>query len=114
MPEDHLPPENRRSRRYPCVLEALCLSGGPGWLIRVLDVSTHGMAIETDEAMEVGTVLMLKPYSPSEMPLPRLQIRITRATRKGHAGWILGAEFLEPVSEEQLDLLFRDSGPGPT
>jgi len=104
------PTEKRRSRRYACVLEAIFPSGErtafhPVWPVRVLDISKHRLGLQAGEAIEVGALLTIKLYYAAERSLPRLQIRIVRATEQADATWIMGAEFIEPLSDEQLDLM---------
>lgn len=109
-PPDEPRPDNRRSRRYACVLEAVCRSGekttfSPAWPVRVIDISKHGIGIQAGEAIEVGTRLLINVFDASEATYPSLQVCIVREAVPVGNAWVMGAEFLEPLSDEQLDVM---------
>jgi hypothetical protein len=102
--------EKRRSTRYACVLDATVQGGArthfwPGWPVRVLDISRHGLAMHVGEECPAGTVLTVKLYYADRKSLSPMPVRIVRATREPNGTWIVGAEFVEPLSEEQLQPL---------
>jgi hypothetical protein len=104
------PVEKRRSVRYACVLEAT-LAGGettrfwPGWPARVLDISQHGVGMHVGEECAEGTILSVKLYYGDGQSCEPLPVEIVRSSRQPNGTWIVGAAFLQPISEEQLKLL---------
>src|SRR5262245_30296550 len=108
-PSDQSAADKRRSRRYACVLEAICRGEttkfSPAWPVRVVDVSKHGIGIQASEAIEVGTRLMINLFDASETSYPSLQVCIIREAVQVGDAWVMGAQFVDPLTDEQLDLM---------
>jgi hypothetical protein len=107
--------ERRRSVRYACVLAAVDVSGNaafvpvlpvmPGWPIRILDISMHGIGIHAGDELAEGAQLTIRLYSRGGQPSAARQVRIVRTSQQTDGTWIAGAEFIEPIAEEELQML---------
>jgi hypothetical protein len=105
------PVERRRSPRYACVLEAAWVKGGttafqPVWPARVLDISRHGLGMHVAECFPEGTVLTLTLHHMGQKEaLGQYQVRVVRTTRQPNGTWCLGADFSQPLTEQELRML---------
>lgn len=102
--------EKRRSTRFACVLDATLQDGAttrfsPGWPVRVLDISQHGVGMHVGEECPEGAVLTVKLYYDGHKSLPPRPVRIVRTTPQPNGTWIVGAEFVEPIGEDEVRLL---------
>jgi hypothetical protein len=81
------------------------------WYANIRDVSSSGLSLHVLRRWEPGTFLATEPMiapadAPSEFPQCRV-IHAVKATEGG--GWILGCEFSQPLHEDQLVALLRES-----
>jgi hypothetical protein len=99
--------------RYACILGAVDISGKaafmpvlePGWPIRVVDISRHGIGIQAGDQLDEGTLLTISLYSRIGKPSAPRQVRIVRASQQADGTWIGGAEFIEPIDDDELQTL---------
>jgi PilZ domain len=114
-PGDHSTPrsEQRQAVRYACILAAVDVTGQqtfmpvlmPGWPIRVLNISTHGIGIHAGDQLDEGTLLTIRLYGRSDQPSAPRQARIVHATQQADGTWIAGAAFIEPIGDDELQML---------
>ncbi len=102
------PVEQRQHVRYACKLRAARTRDKsetfkPAHLGRILNISRDGIALHLGEHFEVGTLLTIQLYASFTQPVSAtIEIRVVHITRQPHGTWVLGAEFLAPLSETEL------------
>jgi hypothetical protein len=78
-----------------------------GWLGRVRDISSGGMALTSKQRFEPGTVLMVELETRAGWPR-RLFVQVIHATQDREDRWIIGCAFASPLSEEELRKLLEE------
>jgi hypothetical protein len=102
--------ERRRWVRFSTDLEALCTPAGAestneaerAWAARVLNISQGGIALSVARRFERNTGLVIDLLIPSDPPPQSLRARVARIAKAPSGNWIVGCEFLWPISEEEL------------
>jgi hypothetical protein len=82
-----------------------------GWWGSVRDVSLGGLAIALSQRLSPGTPLIIDKPLRSGKPWHALSVRVVHATACAE-GWLLGCEFAQPLSEEDLEALLQPAEPG--
>jgi hypothetical protein len=110
--------ERRAWLRFPSDRDIICKPpirlphGEPevSWLGNVRDVSSAGIGLDMSRRFEPGAELIIELSSKAGETL-RLPVCVVHATPQEQGRWIIGCEFLFPLSEEQLrTFLAEDSG----
>src|SRR5207245_11727322 len=109
--------EQRRSgARYLCHIKALYNKDDKSqhqdetWnMARIIDVSTCGIALILQRHLVPGTVLALEPLLPSWHPQWNLTAKIMNLRPGPKHSWRVGCEFLEPLTNDQLQVLLQNS-----
>jgi hypothetical protein len=110
--------ERRQAVRYACILAAVDVSGQlafmpalmPGWPVRVLNISRSGVGIHAGDQLDEGTLLTIRLYDRTGKPSAPHQVRIIHATQQADGTWMAGAAFIEPIGDEELQLLLCGQG----
>ena len=102
--------ERRASVRHASTMEAsyhpiAVPAFGPSCPARIWDVSLGGMALIVPHSYEAGAVLSVVPEVLPESLSPALEARVLHVTPHADGLWMAGCEFLNPLSEEELDAL---------
>lgn len=98
--------ERRAWVRFRAEQEVTCSSdeASTGWLGRLRDISTGGVALALRRRFEPGSVLELELETKSGCPR-RLSVRVVHATQERNDRWIIGCAFASPLSKEELEEL---------
>jgi hypothetical protein len=118
MGEEQTPPaapERRRETRRPCApgreLVMLALPGPEFLWGRAVNASAQGVALLLGRALPVGVAAsLLNTRAP---PGTRLvsRVRVARVDAWPHGdGWLVGCEFLEPLTEVEVRSFVPDPG----
>jgi hypothetical protein len=100
--------EKRKAIRYCCKLRAARSVTGtvafkPSRLARVLNISRYGIALHVYEPYEVGAILVIRLHASLGEPIsPDMEIRLVHTTPQANGTWVLGAAFMEELTESQL------------
>lgn len=105
--------ERRSSSRFPGEQDltcqpAVCLHRsevGTTWLGRVVDISRTGIGFATSRWFAPGTVLSIMLSDESKGLLLRMPARVVHAMPKRKSRWMIGCEFISPLSAEELQML---------
>jgi PilZ domain len=97
--------DRRRWTRHPSNLQAVCWSAGsenPGtWLARVRDISGGGLGLIAPRKLPLGAVLHLQLVAPHLADQKPLKAEVMFMSQNSQDEWILGCEFLTPLTPEQ-------------
>jgi serine/threonine protein kinase len=104
--------ERRAAVRYPlgvatdCAVEASLhdrqAEADHQWPAAVADLSCGGLALVMARRLERGTVVVVDlETAPGKLPRS-LQARVVRVQSRGYGRWLVGCQFLEPLSPQEL------------
>ena len=100
--------DQRQSIRYACILDATCEGKtrhfGIGWVARVVNISTGGLGMHLGEKFAAGTILTVVIHGPGEAQVAG-KVRVIHCSEQADGTWSVGAAFLAPLSEVELDRL---------
>jgi c-di-GMP-binding flagellar brake protein YcgR len=100
---------NRRGAvRYQCApaTPGQVQLGGEEWQRAwVLDLSLGGIGLLLSRAIEPGTQIVVHLKNATRDKVYQLTARICHATRQPDGDWILGCEFIEKLTDDQMDAL---------
>jgi hypothetical protein len=74
-----------------------------GWLGKVRDVSTGGIALTLTRPFEAGTILILELEA--EATELRRVIEVVHAAPETDGHWVIGCVFANPLGEDELQIL---------
>lgn len=99
----------RRWVRFPCNVETVCYTceAAPGERrpARIVNISPGGVGLLLPCEFAAGTILSLElPSADGEAPR-KVLVRVLRALENSTAGWFLGCEFADRLSEQELQTL---------
>ena len=96
--------ERRRAPRFQCLRVMSCLLRQTNERIwgRVRDISTGGIGLVTSTKVEPGTHLILELKSVAFLPPRTLPARVAHATPRASGSWLIGCQFDQPLSGEEL------------
>ena len=84
----------RRRGSQVAVLIADASGQGPQFRGLVIDRSVGGVRLGVDAAVEVGTILSIRPaHAPPIVPWTQVEVK---HQRRADGGWILGCQFVQP------------------
>jgi hypothetical protein len=113
-PKMSLEIERRAWRRFPNEQDIIChpVTSGPrgepelAWLGKVRDISPAGIGLSMsrrfDPGVELVAELSVKPDASLLLP-----VRVVHATPHEKEQWIIGCEFIFPLSQEELQICLR-------
>ena len=103
----HSGPERRSGARYACGLEAVCLVGSSGKVLRttarIVDISAGGIGLILKERFEEGTQIMVRLLTTAvTRPLP---VKVVHLVEIAPHYYLLGGAFTTPFSANELHKL---------
>ncbi len=110
--------ERRAWVRHPCSRHALSQrfaqgSGEPWCPAQIRDISTGGFCLHTSRRFEPGTVLSVDLAADAGRRAPLPTARVRRASAGEGGVWLIGCQFLTPLSDDEFEALCRQSGAEP-
>jgi hypothetical protein len=107
---DSQPPtgERRASARLPCNQETFCqpIAARRGddwrWPARIRDISLRGVGLLLSRRFERGTILVIELQGTGKVCERMMIARVIHATPQESGDWIVGCEFINPLSDEDL------------
>lgn len=101
-------PDRRRGVRYACILEARSagksIPVGTGWVARITDISITGIGLHFGQKLPDDSDLVLGIHG-KDYTLEPVQVRVIRCLEQPGGSWFMGAAFVTPLEEEQLQRL---------
>jgi hypothetical protein len=102
--------ERRVRVRHQTDRESLCQRGEgrldhAWWLARIVDISSTGIGVVLRQRFPAGTMLTIELQNSAGDVSRTLQTRVIHTTPHPDGGWVLGCEFVSPLSEEDLKVL---------
>jgi hypothetical protein len=93
-----------------CRLAAACPIEQPSsvWFGRLWDISRGGGALLLTRSFLEGSTLVIELSHPANGDPRFFLVRVAYSKREGGLGWIIGCEFLRPLSEEEWQGLVRE------
>jgi hypothetical protein len=76
-----------------------------GWFGRLWDISLGGAAVLLTQPFEEGSMLALELSGPANGEPRCFLAQVAYSRRAGGKGWLIGCEFLQPLSEDELRAL---------
>jgi hypothetical protein len=71
----------------------------------IIDLSLGGVGLLLSRPLEMGLDLVLHLRSDSQKRKFELTARVAHASRQPDGDWVIGCEFLQPVTDDVLDAL---------
>jgi hypothetical protein len=113
-PKTLLKIERRAWLRFPNEQDIIChpVTGRPqdepelAWLGKVRDISPAGIGLSMSRRFEPGAELIAELSVKRDASL-LLPVRVIHATPDEKGQWIIGCEFIFPLSEEELQICLR-------
>ncbi|CAN5303998.1 hypothetical protein BH10PLA2_BH10PLA2_04020 [soil metagenome] len=97
--------DRRRWTRHPSDIQAVSWGNAQGksqsWVARVRDISEGGIGLLAPCRPQLGAVLQLQLRSPNLIDQKLIQAEVMFVSQHAAGEWILGCEFLAPLSDEQ-------------
>jgi hypothetical protein len=108
--------EQRAWVRFATSQEACCQfiavlrneEGETGWWGRLRNVSTGGLALGLKRCFKAGSFLVIQISDRANGEPRRFPVRVASATAQANGDWLIGCEFLHPLSEEALQALLQE------
>ena len=107
--KEYFGPNRRASIRYRCARPiprrmtiAESFTSVDAW---VVDISAKGLGLLLDRPLENGTLLFVELEATPRASPVELLANVTRATPIGEAEWLIGCEFVNGLSEEELQAI---------
>jgi hypothetical protein len=75
------------------------------WLGRFREVSREGLSLVLRRRFEPGTALTIELSDKPRRGVRSFPVQVVHATPEGKSRWIIGCEFLRPLSDEELQTL---------
>lgn len=98
--------------RFDSELEAACKPSGAlkdaGWAGTVVNISAGGVAVVLRHRFRVGTPLVVEIKSRSGKLMRAIQVRVRHVrvdTRQSVCQWMLGCQFVTPLSDREVEEL---------
>ena len=102
------PVDRRRWTRHPSNLRAICSVASQDfpdtWMASVRDISDGGIGIVAPCKPALGALLDLQLISPNLADLAPLQAEVMFVSQQSAREWVLGCEFLAPLTPQQQEL----------
>jgi hypothetical protein len=90
--------------RFSCDLATSCAPAGSdeAWPARIVNVAPCGLGLVVPGQVGQGTVLVLDVPGARSGQSRRVLVRVVQAAAQEEGGWLLGCEFTEQLSDEDL------------
>jgi len=72
------------------------------WTARVRDISATGVGLLCDRAFDGGRLLRIELQAAEAKAVLPLQACVVRSVKQAGGDWLVGAAFIEKLSDEQL------------
>jgi hypothetical protein len=104
-------PDCRRWTRFPCNVETVCYScdtaPGERRCGRILNISAGGIGLVLRCQFFEGTLLHFELPQEMNVANPRILVRVVRVKDQGDGNWLLGCEFADQLSDDEVRGLLR-------
>ncbi len=101
--------ERRAYVRVPCSQAAFCCSLTPRdyifWAAKARDISTAGIRLILNHHFDPGTMLSVELLSIHQGIARQIQARVVYASAQSGGGWTVGCEFVNRLSDAELQAL---------
>jgi hypothetical protein len=111
LASDHSASNRRASIRYRCTRPiprrmalAESFTSLDAW---VVDISVKGFGLVLERPLEAGTLLFVELESSPTAPPVELLAKVIRSNPLAESEWLLGCEFVNALSEEELEAILR-------
>jgi hypothetical protein len=112
---DMPPPERRAWVRHPCNLDTphpiIDAETEAGWWGTVVDVSRGGIALHLPQRIEPGTTLIVEAPAGHSWARHALPVRVVRATAAAEGRWLMGCQFVYPLSDQDVEAMLQPAEP---
>jgi PilZ domain len=78
-----------------------------GWLGKLRDISPGGLALLLHRFFTPGSLLIVELSDKAERGACSFPVQVVHVSPEGKRRWIIGCEFIRPLSEEELQALRR-------
>ena len=68
----------------------------------IRDVSTTGIGLRADQPLKPGTVLVIRLEKHDQKLSRPLPVRVMHATQQAEGDWLVGCQFVRPLSDKDL------------
>lgn len=75
------------------------------WTARVRDISATGVGLLCDRAFDGGRLLRIELQAAEAKAILPLQACVVRSVKQSSGDWLVGAAFIERLSDEQMRCL---------
>ena len=72
------------------------------WMARVRDISATGVGLLCDRAFDGGRLLRIELQAAEAKAVLPLEACVVRSVKQAGGDWLVGAAFIEKLTEEQL------------
>ena len=76
-----------------------------GWWGELRNISSGGLAVRVSRPFEPGTLLIIELSDKTKRLTRSFPVQVVHSNAEGNRLWIIGCEFLRPLSEESLQTL---------
>jgi PilZ domain len=97
--------ERRTYVRHFCDIGAVV----DAWPARIQDISRGGAKVVLSRRYEVGTVLKLEVFVPSNESLYMLLVKVVHIVQEPTGSWRLGCAFVQEITDEEMQELLTTS-----
>jgi len=97
--------ERRTYVRHFCDIGAVV----DAWPARIQDISRGGVKVVLSRRFEVGTVLKLEVFVPSDESLYMLLAKVVHIVQEPTGSWGLGCAFVQEITDEEMQELLTTS-----
>jgi hypothetical protein len=109
------PPERRAWVRHVCKFDSphrvIDTETECGWWATVLNVSRGGIGLRLPQRIEPGVTLILERPARHGWPGRAMPVRVVDATAAAEGGWLLGCQFVYPLSQQDMEALLQPAEP---
>jgi hypothetical protein len=76
-----------------------------GWWGKLDNISSGGLAVRVSRPFEPGTLLIIELSDKTKRLTRSFPVQVVHSNAVGNRLWIIGCEFIRPLSEEELQTL---------
>jgi hypothetical protein len=73
-----------------------------GWWGRLRNVSSRGLSMRLRQTFEPGTLLLIELSDKTKRKKCSFPVRVVHTTAEGSRLWLIGCQFIRPLSEEDV------------
>jgi hypothetical protein len=79
-----------------------------GWWGKLRNISSGGLAVRLSRPFEPGSMLIIELSDKAKRRTYYFPVHVVHATAEGMRLWLIGCEFVRPLSEEGLRAMLKD------